>query len=74
MRIIYARWIPKRLTDDRKRIRMDSSCEWRLKRFEQEGVDLISSIVTVDETWISLYTRETKAQTSMWKALGSLSP
>jgi hypothetical protein len=53
---------------------MDSSYEWRLKRFEQEGVDLMNRIVTVDETWISLYTHETKAQTSIWKALGSQSP
>jgi hypothetical protein len=74
MRIIYAGWIQKLLTDDRKGIKMDSSCEWRLKRLEQEGVDLLSSIVTVHETWISLYTLETKAQNSMWKALGSLSP
>ena len=31
-------------------------------------------IVTVDETWISLYTPETKAQSMMWKTPGSPSP
>ena len=31
-------------------------------------------IVTVDETWISLYTPETKAQSTMWKTPGSPSP
>ena len=31
-------------------------------------------IVAVDETWISLYTPETKAQSTMWKPPGSPSP
>ena len=31
-------------------------------------------IVTVDETWISLYTPETKVQSTIWKTPGSPSP
>ena len=31
-------------------------------------------IVTFDETWIILYTPETKAQSTMWKTPGSPSP
>ena len=31
-------------------------------------------IVTVDETWICLYTLETKAQSTMWKTPGLPSP
>ena len=31
-------------------------------------------IVTVDETWISFYTPETKQQSTMWKTPGSPSP
>jgi hypothetical protein len=34
----------------------------------------MSRIVTVNETWVSLYTPETKAYFTMWKTPGSQSP
>ena len=73
MRRICARWIPKMLNTDQKRSRVEC-CEQLLKRFERDGGKFMDRIVTVDETWISLYTPETKAQSTMWKTPGSLSP
>ena len=45
-----------------------------VQRFEREGEDYLSRIVTADETWISLYEPESKEQSTMWKTLGSPSP
>lgn len=73
MRRIFARWIPKMMTDNQKRIRVES-CERLLKRFERKGVDFMNRIVTVDEAWIRLYTPETKALSTMWKKTDSPSP
>ena len=55
MRRICARWIPKMLNTDQKRLRVEC-CEQLLKRFEREGEKFMDRIVNVDETWISLYT------------------
>ena len=50
------------------------SCQRFVQRFEPEGEDFLSRIVTADETWISLYEPESKEQSTMWKTLGSPSP
>ena len=50
------------------------SCRRFVQRFEQEGEDFLSRIVTTDETWISLYEPESKEQSTMWKTPGSPSP
>ena len=49
---------------DQKRLRVECY-EQLLKRFEREGEKFMDRIVTVDETWISLYTPETKAESTM---------
>ena len=46
------------------------SCRRFVQRFEREGEDFLSRIVTADETWISL----SKEQSTMWKTPGSPSP
>ena len=61
------------LNTDQKRLRVEC-CEQLLKRFEPEGEKFIDRIVTVGETWIILYTLETKAQSTMWKSPGLRSP
>ena len=61
------------LNTDQKRLRVEC-CEQLLKRFEREGEIFMDRIVTVDETWISLYTPETKARSTMWKTPRSPSP
>ena len=70
MRRVCARWIPKMLNDEQKRLRVER-CDQFLKRYESEGENFMDRIVTVDETWISLYTPETKAQSTIWKTMGS---
>lgn len=59
--------------NDQKRLRLQCY-EQLLKSFDREGEQFMKRTVTVDETWISLYTPETKAQSTMWKIQGSSSP
>ena len=54
MRRLCARWIPKMLSECQKTQRVES-CQRFVQRFEREGEDFLSRIVTADETWISLY-------------------
>ena len=73
MRRLCARWIPKMLSECQKTQRVES-CRRFVQRFEREGEDFLSRIVTADETWISLYEPESKEQSTMWKTPGSTSP
>ena len=73
IRRLCARWIPKMLSECQKAQRVES-CQRFVQQFEQEGVDFLSRIVPADETWISLYERESKEQSTMWKTPGSPSP
>lgn len=73
MRRLCARWIPKMLTEEQKKQRV-TCCQRFLDRVEREGQAFLERIVTVDETWISLYEPETKSQSTMWKTPGSPSP
>ena len=73
MRRLCARWIPKMLSECQEAQRVES-CRHFVQRFEQEGEDFLSRIVTTDETWISLYEPESKEQSTMWKTPGSPSP
>ena len=73
MRRLCARWIPKILSACQKTQRVES-CRRFVQRFEREGEDFLSRIVTADETWISLYEPESKEQSTMWKTPGSPSP
>ena len=61
------------LNTDQKSRRVEC-CEQLQKRFERKGEKFMDRIVSVDETWISLYTPETKTQSTMWKTPGSSSP
>ena len=73
IRRLCARSIPKMLSDAQKEQRVEC-CARFVHRFEREGEAFIRRIVTVDETWISLYEPETKEQSTMWKTQGSPSP
>jgi len=46
-----ARWVPKMLTEDHKRQRIESSREV-LEVYAEEGAVFLDSIVTGDETWV----------------------
>ena len=58
-RKVCARWVPRMLTEDHKRQRVDSSRAF-LQRFAAEQDNLLDSIVTGDETWAFHFTPETK--------------
>ena len=51
MRWLCARWIPKMLSECQKAQRVES-CQRFVQRFEPEGEDFLSRIVTADETCV----------------------
>jgi len=48
---LCAMWVPKELTEERKRKRLDV-CSQHLARYREEGDNFLQQIVTGDETWI----------------------
>src|SRR5687768_12197365 len=55
------RWVPRLLTTDQKRIRVNISKEC-LSMFKRNEADYLGRFATVDETWIHHCTPETKEQ------------
>jgi histone-lysine N-methyltransferase SETMAR len=72
-RKVCARWVPRQLTDELKRRRLDI-CKELLVRYQSEGDTFMTSIVTGDETWVHHHEPETKRQSMQWRHLGSPSP
>ena len=58
---LCARWVPKDLTEERKRKRLDG-CSRHLDCYREEGDNFLQQIVTGDETWIHHYEPESKRQ------------
>jgi len=58
---VCARWVPKELTEDHKRKRLDV-CSRHLARYREEGDNFLQQIVTDDETWIHHYEPKSKGQ------------
>lgn len=73
MRRLVARWVPRLLTEDHKRQRLEAS-QILLNRVRLEGDDFWARYLTMDETWIPFYNPETKAQSSMWVTRGKPGP
>jgi len=61
MRRLSARWVPRFLIPDNKRIR-ETTSEQCLTLFKRNPKEFLRRFVTVDETWIHWYTPETKAK------------
>lgn len=61
-----ARWVPKMLTEDHKRQRIESSREVS-ELYAEEGAVFLDSIVTGDETWVYHFTPESKQQSMEWR-------
>ena len=59
-------WVPKELTEDHNRKRLDV-CSRHLARYREEGDNILQQIVTGDETWIHHYEPESKRQSMQWK-------
>nr|XP_015920477.2 histone-lysine N-methyltransferase SETMAR-like [Parasteatoda tepidariorum] len=64
-RKLCSRWVPKILTEQHKKQRMGSALQF-LTRYNEDGDDFLSRIVTGDETWVSYETPETKPQSKEW--------
>jgi len=72
-RKLSAKWVPNCLKVDPKLQRCQSS-ELLLEFFRCDPRDLLSRLVTMDETWLYNYDPETKQQTMKWRHSGSSSP
>lgn len=73
MKKLSARWVPRLLTVDQKRVRMQISQEC-LDRFKSNTTDFLRRFVTTDETWVHHYIPESKIQSKQWTEKGSPAP
>ena len=73
MKKLSARWVPRLLTVDQKRVRQNVSQEC-LDRFKRNPTAFLRQFITVDETWIHHYTPETKEQSKQWVEHGGRAP
>ncbi|XP_030765065.1 protein GVQW3-like [Sitophilus oryzae] len=73
MRKMSARWVPRLLTLDQKRVRMNIS-NAMLAQFRRNKSEFWRRLITVDKTWIHHYTAETKIQSKQWTAKGEQAP
>ena len=65
-RKVSARWVPRMLTEDHKRQRVDSAREF-LRRCADEKDNFFYSIVTNNETWTYHITPEMEQQSRQWQ-------
>jgi len=63
---VCSRWVPRQLTPQHKSQRMGLSLQ-HLQRYQDEGDDMLSRIVTGDESWVHHYEPETKRASMQWK-------
>ena len=69
-RKVSGRWVPKMLTEEHKKQCVACALTF-LMCYHKEGDDMLSHIVTEDETWVSHITPESKQQSLHWKNTGS---
>jgi len=65
-RKVCARWVPRTLTEDHQRQRIDSARKF-LQCYAEENDNFLYSIVTGDEFWAFHFTPETKQQSHEWR-------
>ncbi|UYV63879.1 hypothetical protein LAZ67_2005879 [Cordylochernes scorpioides] len=70
---VCAIWVPKMLTEDHKRQRVDAAQKF-LNCHKTDGEEFLDSIVTGDETWVHCTTPEIKEQSKQWKHTSSPKP
>ena len=73
MNKVCARWVPRMLTPEMKKNRLECSQE-NLQLMNLDWEMFKRRIITGDETWIHYYDPESKLQSRQWKHLGSPSP
>lgn len=69
MKKVSARWVPRLLTIDQKRMRVTTS-KAGLALLQRNKPDFLRRFITVDETWIHHHTPETEEQSKQWIARG----
>ena len=70
MRKVSARWVPRILTEEQKKVRVDV-CTNLLSRLQAEPQTFLDRTVTQDETWVHHFDPETKQQSTIWKHVTS---
>lgn len=73
MNEVSARWVPRMLTDNQKKIRYEMSLG-NLEKFQADPETFLRRFVTVDESWIHHFDPETKQQSMTWKRPSSPTP
>ena len=73
MRKLCARWVPRFLTIDQKRIRVTTS-EQNLAYCNRDPKEFLRRFVTMDETWIDHYIPESREESKLWIKPGGSSP
>jgi len=73
LRKLSTKWVPKCLNADQKRQRCQSS-EHIWNFFRSDPNDFLSRLMTMGETWLYHYDRETKLQPMEWRHNGSPHP
>ncbi len=68
-----AHFVPHLLTQEQKDF-WKKICEENLALIRQDHREMLSRIVTGDETWIATFEPETKRQSAAWVAVGDLPP
>ncbi|GFW83103.1 histone-lysine N-methyltransferase SETMAR [Trichonephila clavipes] len=69
-RKLYARWVPRLLTEENKLKIMACAFDF-LDRYHKEGDQFLERIVTGDETWVSHINPESKRQSMEWRHTNS---
>ena len=72
MRKVLARWVPRMLTEEQKKVCVDICTD--LSCLQAEPQTFLDRIVTQDETWVHHFDPETKRQSMIWKHVTSPTP
>ncbi|XP_074604095.1 histone-lysine N-methyltransferase SETMAR-like [Brevipalpus obovatus] len=68
-----ARWVPFKLNESQKRVRVESSREI-ISTWEENWSELIDRIVTTDETWVCYENTDTRFSAAEWRKKSSKPP
>jgi hypothetical protein len=66
------KWVPQELTEDQREFRI-ASCSDNLRRLRRHP-NLLDRTLTIDETWVSLYSPPTRDQQRFWLRRDEQSP
>ena len=73
MRKIADRWVPHMLSESEKHQHVNIARKL-LKRYGEDGDEMLQRIVAIDETWIRSFEPELKRQSSEWHTKNSPKP